>query len=48
MSEAFEKPEMQHLHADEDERPPIPSASSHETPFERENTSSEMEVDRDS
>ena len=29
------------------ERPPIPSASSHETQFERENTTSEMEVDRE-
>ena len=35
------------LHPGEDERPSIPSASSHETPFERENTTSEMEVDRE-
>ena len=38
---------LEHLHPDEDERPPIPSASSHETPFERENTTSEMKVDRE-
>ena len=38
---------LEHLHPDEDERPPIPHASSHETPFDRENTTSEMEVDRE-
>ena len=38
---------LEHLHPDEDERPPIPSSSSHESPIEMENTTSEMEVDRD-
>ena len=38
---------LEHLHPDDDERPPIPSASSHETPIEMENTTSEMEVDRE-
>ena len=38
---------LEHLHPDEDERPPIPSSSSHESPIEMGNTTSEMEVDRD-
>ena len=39
--------DLEHLHSNDDERPLIPSASSHETPIEMENTTSEMEVDRE-
>ena len=38
---------LEHLHPDEDERPSIPFASSDDTPFEKENKTSEMEVDRE-
>ena len=38
---------LEHLNPDEDERPPTPSASSHETPIDMENTMSEVEVDRE-
>ena len=38
---------LEHVHPDENERPSIPPASCRETPFERENTTSEMDVDRE-